>query len=147
MVDVPSAVLYTLFIAPVVTLLGHLWVAYRYAPDRAKEGTIRFFRTEDGAALFGEVIAAFMESEKGKALVADVTGRSADAVQTKLTATFTGMAGNAAKEGRKTILALLNSIDTGNPILNGAWAMIPVDVKQKIAQTLHSFLARGGLIS
>lgn len=131
-------------LVPVGALLGHLWVAYVYAPRRAVEGVKAFFKDDAEAAglitdRLGPALSEYLDSEEGKQHMARFLEVGGNFIVGKVTSWLEGAAGGAARtaqnKAEKLALATM-AIKTGNPVADGLIAMLPVDVKRRIIRQL-----------
>ncbi|MHB8564880.1 MAG: hypothetical protein ACYDDA_13290 [Acidiferrobacteraceae bacterium] len=145
-------------LAQAISLGGHFWIAYRYGPDRGKEGAIEFVNSAEGGSAVGALITGFFASSDGAAmraaLVEEVLAASppvptieeirsnipqvptAADIASAVRSAFSGVAGAVEKQSVKDLAAI--PLSTGNPMLDGAWALAPADLKRKAIRMLRS---------
>jgi hypothetical protein len=138
---------------PLLALFGHLWVAYRYAPERAVAGTVRFF-TEDPRASeivdnhVGPAIERWIDSEHGKAFLGMLIEAGGASAEKKIVAAFQGAAGNAARAQDKVVGSTLRQVffnfQSGDPIIDGAWSLVPVEMKERWFKKVASAIRKAG---
>ena len=85
----------------------------------------------------GPALESWIRSDAGRSFVSEAIGVAAGGVADRLGSWFEGQAGAAArradaKVGRAVVEDLSSvTLETGNPVLDGAWGLVPAPVKRK----------------
>ncbi len=85
-------------------------------------------------------------SDLVKASVPD-SGVIAKAISDQMQLAFMSKAGNAARGAQSSLEKIILGMSTGNPLVDGALAMIPLDVKKEWAKRISSAIRKGGTLA
>jgi hypothetical protein len=91
----------------------------------------------------GPAINEWLKSPEGSAAAGQFIKEASDAAGTLILEKLQGIAGGAARSADAKATALISgSIDFGNPVANGMWAMLPEANKRAVISKVASILRR-----
>ena len=148
---------------------AHCAIAYVLAPKRAVHNVEAWFSSERGrdvimahavphiktaigewtrdpetGKFFTAAFGSYFTSQEGQQLLGAMAGATGKTVESLLTQRFAAADGTATKDGGRSLEdALVSSVDFENPLLNGAWALVPKTTKRRIFTKMFRAFKQG----
>ncbi len=120
--------------------VAHLLIAYWYAPRKIAQWleSPKGLQAALGAALptLGASLDSWSKTPEGEAFLDDLVGAIVEKGKDEATKMLGRASGHATQSARRPIDALLSGIKTGNPVLDGIWAMAAPQLLPKLGPML-----------
>lgn len=144
MLDLTDVLLLVLGVAAIGAPVAHLLIAYLYAPRKiaAWLESPQGLQAAMGKALpvLGAQLDSWSKTPEGTAFLDDLVGAIVEKGKDEATRMMARASGHATQTARAPLMAIIQGIKTGNPMIDGAWAMVAPTIGPKLAPMLLRML-------